>query len=218
MDTYGAPPSGQPEKPRTPRTPARAASEPANVPSEPASGPNGDETLGGSSPEAPPPALKGKSKFTGQRIAAGAIGAVVTVVFLVVQAVGLWQDRDKVSSSELVVGDCISKPKGWNDDGAQLPSDLVTKVTCEGEHWAQVYFLGPLPGDAFPGDPAVSQAADDMCFSQAAGANLDPAHLEEVYVDILMPSKDMWEGGEHSAICCASNQDRTVTESWVVGS
>ena len=140
----------------------------------------------------------------------GTVVAVVVVGFAV-GAIG----ENHVPYSGLAVGDCIQEPAGWVDGGSDLRTPDVTRVSCAKQHWGQVYYLDVLGGTDYPGDDAVQASAEDMCFSDAAAANVDPAHLDQVAVFYIMPTAESWVHGNRYVICLASDAQHTLTESWV---
>ena len=124
--------------------------------------------------------------------------------------------RDRVPYSELAVGDCVQKPPGGDDGGSDLKAVDVTRVSCAKHHWGQVYYLDVLGGADYPGDDAVLAKVEDLCFSDAAAANIVPEHVDQVMVSYIMPTADSWLADNRDVICFASDEQRTLTESWVV--
>jgi len=145
------------------------------------------------------------------------VSVIVIVSMVVILSAGnrsLFGDR--VSYSELAVGDCVQEPAGWVDGGSDLRAPDVTRVSCAKVHWGQVYYLDVLGGTDYPGDDAVQASVDDLCYSDAAAANVDPEHLDQVAVFYIMPTADSWLYGNRYVICLASDARHTLTESWVV--
>jgi hypothetical protein len=143
--------------------------------------------------------------------AIGTVVAVVVVGFAVGSIAG-----NHVPYSGLAVGDCIQEPAGWVDGGSDLRAPDVTRLSCTKQHWGQVYYVDVLGGTDYPGDDAVQASVDDTCFSDAAAANVDPEHLDQVDVFYIMPTADSWVHGNRYVICLASDAQHTLTESWVV--
>ncbi|NYI42704.1 hypothetical protein [Demequina lutea] len=124
---------------------------------------------------------------------------------------------DRVPYTQLAVGDCIQKPPGWDDAGSDLGAVNVTRVSCGKHHWGQVYYADVLGGATYPGDDAVRTRVEDMCFSDAAAANIVPEHLDQVLVSYIMPTASSWTHDNRHVICFASDEQHTLTTSWVVG-
>lgn len=124
---------------------------------------------------------------------------------------------DRVPYPDLAVGDCIQKPAGWDDLASDLEAVDSKRVSCEKQHWGQVYHVGLLTGgNEYPGDADVLARTEDMCVSDSAAANLTPEHLDDVYISYIMPSESSWADGGRNVICFVSNQDYDLAESWVV--
>jgi len=126
--------------------------------------------------------------------------------------------KDRVSYGELSVSECIKEPGGWSDEAGELTTDQVTKISCDETHWGQVYYRGRLPGNVYPGEAAIQVAAEDVCYSYAAAANLDVAYVDEAYVSTFLPTRASWGEADRTVVCFASNLSYDASESWVVDS
>jgi len=126
--------------------------------------------------------------------------------------------EDRISFDAVAVGECVQVPGGWNDDAAELSSDYVTRVPCDETHWGQVYYRGMLEGTVYPGDDESQFAAEDLCYSDAAAAHLDPAYIDQAYVYYVLPTRASWGQNDRSVICFSSNLDHDVSGSWVLDS
>jgi hypothetical protein len=143
-----------------------------------------------------------------------AIGMVVAVVVVGFTVGSIAANH--VPFSGLAVGDCIQEPAGWVDGGSNLRTPDATRVSCDKQHWGQVYYLDVIGGTSYPGDAAVRASVEDMCYSDAAAANIDPAHLDQVAVFYILPTAESWVHGNRYVVCLASDAEHTLKESWVV--
>lgn len=165
-------------------------------------------------------AKNGRANNRAMSIWGVSISVVSVIVMVSVAAIfGLGNGSlfgDRVPYSELAVGDCIQKPPGWDDGGSANRVVDVTRVSCAKHHWGQVYYLDVLSGASYPGDDAVKTEVKDLCYSDAAAANIMPEHVDQVMVSYIMPTADSWLADNRHVICFASDEQRTLTESWVV--
>lgn len=121
----------------------------------------------------------GRDHGKGLAIAALVIDGLWTIAFIGLFAFGLADafddpevDRDgsgqvtdstEASVLKLRVGDCLNDAAliGAGDDA--IVTDTVQLIPCERGHDLEVYKVFGLPGDAYPGDDAVEQAAGLGC-------------------------------------------------------
>lgn len=127
-------------------------------------------------------------------------------------------DSNRVEYEDLAIGDCIQEPPGWSDDGSDLDDLQVAKVECSAEHWGQLYYSAPLTGADYPGDDEEATQAEDLCFSDAAAANIAPERLNDAFAYYIMPTEEAWGYGDRDAFCFVSDENHTALGSWVVGS
>jgi hypothetical protein len=103
-----------------------------------------------------------------------------------------------VSVHTLRVGECVSAI--GEDDFV----DSMPVVPCAAPHDTEVVGEFQLAGDAFPGDDAIEQQADDRCDelieSYAPGALADP----EVERNYFYPSEEGWAANDRTVICMAT--------------
>jgi hypothetical protein len=104
----------------------------------------------------------------------------------------------------LRVGDCLNDPGGG--DVAALRS-----VPCSDRHDDEVFAEVAIPGKAYPGDDAVTAAAEEGCgsrFDAFAGIPYDRSELDFNY---FTPTEGAWAGGDHVASCVINDPAGAVT-------
>jgi hypothetical protein len=108
---------------------------------------------------------------------------------------------------DLEVGDCFDDPT----ESGEISE--VPIVDCADPHDNEVYAAFDYDGDSFPGDDAMSTAADDGCqdrFEDFVGiAYLDSA----LYVTHLVPTSDSWDSGDREIICVLYEPNEKLTGS-----
>lgn len=101
-----------------------------------------------------------------------------------------------LTSFELRVGDC------WNpkDPAADVVSD-VAAVPCSQEHQYEVFFVGSMPGSAYPAEDAFNAFVEDAC-TPAFEAYVGTAYLDSILdVNTLYPTSDSWDAGGRTVRC-----------------
>ncbi len=106
---------------------------------------------------------------------------------------------------DLAVGDCM------NDVTAETVSS-VPIVPCSESHDYEVYYELELPGAEFPGEDAVTAAAEQGCaaqFEAFAGIPYDSSALNYSY---LTPTEQSWtEMDDHVVSCLILDMDGQVS-------
>ncbi|MFE6405916.1 DUF4190 domain-containing protein [Streptomyces sp. NPDC057837] len=154
-----------------------------------------------------------RSGQSGRGLAIG--GAVLSCAGLVLWAVVLstgaattaWEGfKDGAQGNEslsLAKGDCFDAPGGLEGDTYD-----VDPVSCAGRHDGEVFGVVTLPGGSYPGDAAITDAADERCFALQDQYAMDtwamPAHVDVYY---LMPSRDSWRWGDRVITCVFGHTD-----------
>ncbi|MBF6176271.1 DUF4190 domain-containing protein [Nocardia blacklockiae] len=143
-------------------------------------------------------------KKTGQRGRGLAIaGLALTTVWIAVGVIGavagVTSSSHRDSSGEVTSGgsesvtrlregDCI----GGIEDGKRMTS--VTVTPCAQPHDGEVIAQFDLPKGTFPGEPAVSQQAEDRCTTQIEQALANSPLLDQLQVSYLYPdNKKDWD-------------------------
>ena len=95
------------------------------------------------------------------------------------------------------VGDCIN-----SSDLADDEIDEITTVSCDEPHDLEVFHAFDLPEGDFPGEEAMSEAAEEEC----VGAFEDYVGLDyldsELYITIINPTEDTWDTADDREILC----------------
>lgn len=149
-------------------------------------------------------------------------GTILSVVVTVVVVIGLGavillanHAAAHPTKSGLAIGDCIEKPGGWEDEGGGDLNEKFSLVNCEGDHWAEVLAKPKLSGDAYPGDAAVNQQAEDACFAQENIDKIADAHLDEAALAGVFPSDETWADGDRTVVCLLVGSGDVITGEWL---
>ncbi|MGO4692378.1 septum formation family protein [Glaciibacter sp. 2TAF33] len=94
----------------------------------------------------------------------------------------------------LAVGDCV------NGSADTLLRDL-TQVKCEEGHDYEVYSAFDMPTTAYPGDDAVTAAAESECASVFESFVGVPYPRSALDYAALTPDAAEWDGGDRRAVC-----------------
>ncbi|MDX2691324.1 MULTISPECIES: DUF4190 domain-containing protein [Streptomyces] len=143
-------------------------------------------------------------------IVLSAIGALLmTLAFTTGGARDAWDGfRDAASSAggtfSVARGECFDSPSGSLEEYAYD----VDIVPCDGEHDAEVFAGFAMPDGAYPGDDAVTDAADDQCYARSELYAMDPWALPaDVDVYYFTPSRQSWRYGDREITCMFGNVD-----------
>ncbi|MFJ6390509.1 DUF4190 domain-containing protein [Streptomyces sp. NPDC091972] len=108
----------------------------------------------------------------------------------------------------VVKGQCFDAPGGSLEG---LTYD-VEEVPCAGEHDGEVFGEFRMTGSAFPGDSAVSAAADEKCYPLQDTYAMDTWALpEDVDVYYFGPTRQSWRLGDREVTCIFGNTDDNAT-------
>ncbi|QFR02963.1 DUF4190 domain-containing protein [Streptomyces phaeolivaceus] len=101
-------------------------------------------------------------------------------------------------------GECFDSPSG-SLEGYAYDVDIVP---CDGAHDAEVFADFTMPDGAFPGDDAVTDAADDECYTLLEAYAMDawalPADVDVYY---FTPTRQSWRYGDREVTCMFGNVD-----------
>jgi hypothetical protein len=123
-------------------------------------------------------------------------------------------EASEVSALDLEVGQCFN-----TDDVSTV--DQVTVVSCDATHVYEVFGLSDYEAadDAdFPGDDALSSAADEACrpaFEDYVGVAYDDS---EWFGTFINPSEDTWAEGDREIVCVLHTEDETEVTGSAEGS
>jgi hypothetical protein len=127
------------------------------------------------------------------------IGSLVAVG-LVVSACGT------ASVFELEVGDCF-------DDPPSGEVSSVSAVDCAQPHDNEVYALYDYDGDSYPGEEAMSSAADEGCESRFEDF-VGIAYLQsDLFYTHLTPTQESWDDGDREVVCVIYEPGEKLTGS-----
>jgi hypothetical protein len=118
--------------------------------------------------------------------------ASVAVVALAVTACG------SASVFDLAVGDCFDDPVTEGEVSS------VSAVDCAQPHDNEVYAVYEYSGDSYPGEEAMSAAADEGCAAEFEDFVGIPYLESALYVTHLTPTQDSWDGGDREIVCVLS--------------
>nr|WBO80158.1 DUF4190 domain-containing protein [Streptomyces sp. SBE_14.2] len=143
----------------------------------------------------------------GMAIAGSVLSSVGLALWTVSLATGVaadvWDGVKGAATGEgtayaLAEGDCFDTPSG---SLVGVAYD-VTEVPCSGRHHGEVFAVVELPEGRFPGDDAVTESAEDECYTLEAEYAMDPwAVPDDVDVYYLVPSLDSWRLGDREITC-----------------
>lgn len=113
------------------------------------------------------------------------------------------------SAFQMQVGDCFM------DDNSMGEISDVPVVPCADAHHNEVYYTADLEGKEWPGEDAISERANQMCYDQFAG--FVGVAYEESEIDFfpIMPSEGSWvEMNDREIVCSVwDSTAETVTGS-----
>ncbi|WP_200306839.1 DUF4190 domain-containing protein [Streptomyces adelaidensis] len=105
-------------------------------------------------------------------------------------------------------GDCFDTPSGSLESYAYD----VDIVPCDGEHDAEVFANFSMPEGAFPGDDAVTDAADEQCYARSETYAMDTWALPfDADVYYFTPTRQSWRLGDRLITCMFGNMDPEAT-------
>jgi hypothetical protein len=109
------------------------------------------------------------------------------------------------------VGDCL------NDGDASGEVSTVPIVDCTQPHDSEAYDSGDLDDGDFPGDDAVTQAAELLCgpsFQTFVGLDYDASIYDYSY---YFPTKESWAAGDREVLCVAYADDLSKITGSIAG-
>ncbi|MFE7760338.1 DUF4190 domain-containing protein [Streptomyces sp. NPDC057438] len=138
------------------------------------------------------------------------IGALLmTLAFTTGGARDAWEGlRDAASgfggTFSVATGECFDTPTG-SLEGYTADVDIVP---CAGEHDAEVFAGFSMSDGPYPGDGAVTEAADDRCYARSESYVMDPWALPaDVDVYYFTPTRQSWRYGDREITCMFGNTD-----------
>lgn len=111
----------------------------------------------------------------------------------------------------LKVGDCFNQETSEETSEETTEVSSVPTVPCAEPHDNEAYAASDMPDGDFPGDQAVSDAADTFCydeFEKFVGMNYDESELD---LRSLFPTDVSWAEGDQEILCFVFSPDGPVT-------
>jgi hypothetical protein len=108
---------------------------------------------------------------------------------------------------DLSVGDCFDDPSS----GGEISS--VDAVDCAEPHDNEVYALYDYDGDSYPGEEAMSAAADEGCESRFEDYVGIPYFDSELFSTHLTPTQESWDRGDREVVCVLYEPEEKLTGS-----
>lgn len=111
-----------------------------------------------------------------------------------------------VDAFSVALGDCledsISAPEATPSEAAGEEVDAVQAVPCDQPHGSEVYALFDLPEGEYPGDEAVTVAAEEGCLAEWDAFVGKP--YEESVLDFFtfQPTQRSWDEGDDREVVC----------------
>lgn len=101
----------------------------------------------------------------------------------------------------LQVGDCYLS-EDYPDGALEIPL-----VECTEPHDREVFYAEDLTDEAYPGDEAVTAAAEEICTGDAFTEFVGVTYAaSELYVFYLHPTQETWEDlGDREVLCTVSS-------------
>ncbi|WP_166785652.1 MULTISPECIES: septum formation family protein [Cryobacterium] len=109
--------------------------------------------------------------------------------------------------TSLRVGDCLRE--AW--EGLDVTASSVPVVACADSHDFEVFGRFSVPGDAFPGDDAVTAAAESGCESRFAEFVLVDYRLSSLDFAYLTPTEQSWGGAGPDVSCLITDPAGPLT-------
>jgi hypothetical protein len=97
-------------------------------------------------------------------------------------------------------GTCFDDVDAFFEEDSEGVSDVPT-VDCDEPHDNEVFATFDLPDGSYPGDDAVTTAADDGCidrFADYVGIDYADSRFVSTY---LVPTADSWADGDREVVC-----------------
>jgi hypothetical protein len=111
-------------------------------------------------------------------------------------------DELPISVFDLELGTCFDDPAFAAEESSTIGE--TTAVQCFDPHDAEVYAIVPYTQtdeDAYPGEEAVQDYADDQCFDRFEDFVGIPYEESALDIATIWPTEDSWSQGDREAVC-----------------
>lgn len=143
-------------------------------------------------------------------MAVSVVGALLLVAaFATGGARDFWEGfqeaaRESGTTFSLEKGECFVEPSG-SLEGYTYDVDTVP---CDEEHDGEVFAGFRLPDGDWPGDDAVTEAADERCYAEADAYAMDYwAWASDADVYYFTPTRESWGYGDREITCMFGSMD-----------
>jgi hypothetical protein len=155
---------------------------------------------------------RGKGMAIAGMVLSGIGSAVLAFGFVSYSASDFWEDVKEGARDARENGAAFSVDKGECFDtlGGSLEGMAydVETVSCEGEHDGEVFANFKMTGGSYPGDAAVTEAADDKCYTLQFAYAMDSwAVPDDVDIYYFTPTRESWSLGDREISCLFGNTD-----------
>jgi hypothetical protein len=99
----------------------------------------------------------------------------------------------EISSLDFAVGNCLETLDG---DGTSFPH-----VPCADPHEAEVVATFEPDGDAYPGEDAILEEANDVCLEEVSLAVPAGVDTSDLTWDFWYPEASSWDDGDRTVAC-----------------
>ncbi|MET9565713.1 DUF4190 domain-containing protein [Streptomyces tauricus] len=159
---------------------------------------------------------RGKGMAIAGIVLSGLGTAILALALATGGAAGFWEGFKEGARDAGGSGAVFSLEKGqcFDTEGGSLEGMAydVDTVSCEGEHDGEVFANFPLPDGGYPGDDAVTETADDKCYSLQYAYAMDSwAVPDDVDIYYFTPTSDSWSFGDREISCVFGNMDEKGT-------
>ncbi|MFJ2257868.1 DUF4190 domain-containing protein [Streptomyces sp. NPDC087844] len=159
---------------------------------------------------------RGKGMAIAGIVLSGLGTAILALALATGGAAGFWEGFKEGARDAGGSGAVFSLEKGqcFDTQGGSLEGMAydVDTVPCEGEHDGEVFANFPMQDGGYPGDDAVTEAADDKCYSLQYAYAMDSwAVPDDVDIYYFTPTRDSWGFGDREISCVFGNMDEKST-------
>lgn len=118
-----------------------------------------------------------------------------------------------MSVHDLLVGDCFDWRDGSIDEDGIEHVDLVTGIPCDSPHEYEVFHIAVLQPGPYPTQFRFDRVFDGECLQQFENYVGTQWEVSDVWADMLWPTEEGWNDGDHSVTCFIFDLDGPVVGS-----